>query len=325
MRSYYRSICIMIMVAAAAGALAGCAKKSPGAAAAGDRTIIVARVNGEDITRHSLAGMMKRMEAINVKTATSETREETRKKALDNLIIQELALQEARRRGLRVEEQSVDRAMERFITSLGHEEGFNNYLKTQKTTAVEVRAQFERSLLLQLIAGSEVVSKVTVTDADVRSEYDRHRDQYIAPEKVTVVDVVVSLEPGDPAAMKKAGELLAQINADKDKDPLHLVPDGTFTVRRLDLEKEKEPELHAAARKLKEGELSGVLRTSDSVHIVKLIHSTPERQLSYEEVKGPLAGKLTAIAQVKRFEEWGKELKKDAKIELLDAAERERP
>lgn len=319
MKPRYRSICIMIMGIAAAGVLGGgCAKSLPSAAEAGDKTIIVARVNGGDITLQALTGMMKRMEAINAKTATSETREETRKKALDNLILQELALQEAERRGLHVEEQSVDRAMERFITSMGHEEGYKDYLEKQKITAAEVRAQFERSLLLQRITGMEVVSKATVTDDDVWKEYEQHKDQYISPEKVTVADVVVSLKSDDQAAMKKANELLAQLNADKDKDPLRLVRDDTFTVRSLDLEKEKEPELYTAARKLKQGELSGVIKTSDSVHIVKLTGHTPERQLSYEEVKGTLSGKLKAIAQVKRFEEWGQELKKGAKIELLD-------
>ena len=289
------------------------------------KRVVVARVNGADITRHSLNSMVRRMESINAKTSTSETQEETRKKSLDNLIFQELALQEARRRGLRVEEMSVDEAMVRFITSVGHEEGYADFLEKQHTTSVEVRAQIERSLLLQLITGIEVASKVTVTDDDVRKEYELHRDQHVSPEKVTVADVVVSLNSGDQAAMKKADELLAQLNADKGKDPLHLVSDGTFTVRSLDLEKDKEPELHAAARKLKQGELSGAIRTGDGVHIVKLTHYAPERQLSYEEVKVPLAGKLKAIAQVKRFEEWGRELKKDAKIELLDTAGQGKP
>jgi foldase protein PrsA len=314
----YRSICIMIMGIAVAVVLGGCARNIPAAAEAGDTMLIVARVNGADITLRALNGMMKRMEEINEKTAKTESREETRKKALDDLVLRELALQEAERRGLRVEEELVDRAMQRFIASKGHEEGFQNYLEQQKLTPADVRAQVERSLLLQRITGMEVVSKVTVTDDDVRKEYEQHMDQYIAPEKVAVVDVAVSLRSGDEAAMKKADELLAHMNADKDKDPQRLVRDDLFTVRQLDLDKGKEPELYAAARRLKEGELSGAIRTGDGIHIVKLTGYAPERQLSYEEAKGVILGKLKAIAQVKRFEEWGQELKKDAAVELFD-------
>jgi parvulin-like peptidyl-prolyl isomerase len=308
----------MIMGIAVAVVLGGCARNIPAAAEAGDTMLIVARINGADITLHALNGMMKRMEEINARTATTESREEIRKKALDNLILQELALQEAERRGLHVEEEIVDRAMQRFIASKGHEEGYQDYLEKQKISAADVRAQFERSLLLQRITGMEVLSKVTVTDDDVRKEYENHKDHYRAPEKITAVDVAVSLRPGDEAAMKKANELLAQVNADKDKDPQRLVRDDLFTVRQLDLDKGKEPELYAAARQLKEGELSGVIRTGDGIHIVKLTGYAPERQLSYEEAKGTIFGKLKAIAQVKRFEEWGQELKKDATIELFD-------
>ena len=308
----------MIIGIAAAGVLNGCARSLPATADPGDLSLIVARVNGADITLRALNGMTLRMEEINARTATSETREETRRKALDNLILRDLALQEAERRGLRVEEQSVDRAMARFIANKGHEEGYQDYLQKEKLTPADVRAQFERSILLQRITGIEVVSKVTVTDDDARKEYEQHKDQYIAPEKVTVIDVAVSLRSGDEAAAKKANELLAQLNADKDTDPFRLVRDDLFTVRKLDLEKEKPPELYAAARQLKEGELSGAIRTGDSVHILKLTGYTPERQLSFEEAKGTILGKLKAVAQVKRFAEWGQELKKDAKIELFD-------
>ncbi len=308
----------MIMGIAVAGILGGCARNLPAAAEAGDNTLIVARVNGADISLRALNGMMKRVEEINARTATSETREEIRKKALENLVLKELALQEAERRSLHVEDEIVDRAMARFIASKGHEEGYQEYLGQEKLTPADVRAQIERSLLIQRITGMEVVSKVTVTDDDVRKEYDQHKDQYVAPEKVTVIDVAVSLRSGEEAAMKKANELLAQMNADKNKDPFRLVRDDLFTVREFDLEKGKEPELYAAARQIKEGELSGVIKTGDGNHIIKLTGYTPERQLSYEEAKGTIFGKLKAIAQVKRFEEWRQELKKDAKIELFD-------
>ena len=121
--------------------------------------------------------------------------------------------------------------------------------------------------------------------------------------------------------MKKANEILAKINADKDKNPLNVAPDGTFIVRSQDIDKEKEPALYAAARKLKEGELSGVITTPDGIHIMQLSHYTPEKQTPYEEVKGPLKQKLLAAAQIKRFQDWEQELKKDAKIEIMDVPE----
>ena len=106
----------MTIVYAAVLISAGCAKQPPVAGnvstltrvAHEEKKIIVAKVNGTDITRYSLENMITRMTEINNKTSSSEPPEETRKKALDQLIFRELAFQEAVRGGLSVEEQRLD-------------------------------------------------------------------------------------------------------------------------------------------------------------------------------------------------------------------------
>lgn len=326
MKALFRSVCVMITIVSAAGLLAGCAKHpaSEGSApplsraARGEKRLIVAKVNGTDITLYSLINMTDRISALNSKTSSPEPPEETRKKALDQLIFRELAFQEAVRQGLSVDEQRLDVEMSKFITSVGHEEGYKDFLEKQGLTPVEVRSQVERNLLLQLVAIREVAEKVSISDDEVRKECDRQRDQYLVPEKVSVVDVAFSQNQDDQASMKKANEVLAEINADKDKNPLNLAIDGTFAVRSRDIGKDKEPALYLAARKLRESELSGVLTAPDGIHIIQLSRYTPEKQAPYEEVKGPLKQKLLAFAQVKRFQEWEQELKKDAKIEILE-------
>jgi parvulin-like peptidyl-prolyl isomerase len=185
-----------------------------------------------------------------------------------------------------------------------------------------LRAEIKRRILLQRIYVREVTEKVSITDDDVRKEYERRKNEYIVPDKVAVIDVVFLMELDSQASRGKANEILAKINADKDRNPMNLVPDGTFIVRSLDLEKEKDPELYDTARKLKEGELSGVIKTADSLHIIQLTRYTPEKQTPYEEVKGPLKDKLRVEAQVKRFQTWEQELKSRAKIELLNVPER---
>jgi parvulin-like peptidyl-prolyl isomerase len=89
-------------------------------------------------------------------------------------------------------------------------------------------------------------------------------------------------------------------------------------VRNVDILKDKQKELYAAARKLKAGGLSGVIKTSDGLHIIKLKTYSPERQLSFDEARGSLEGKFRVEAQQKRLEEWGRELRTNAKIELED-------
>jgi parvulin-like peptidyl-prolyl isomerase len=324
LQSIFRGVFRMVLVFAAALSFTACMKHAPVAPApllkvtAEDKKIIVAKVNGAEITNHALIDMMNRIRLMNERISLAESREAVRKKALDQLVLQELALQDAARHGVSVEEELVDRTMEQFISKLGHEEGYKEHLAENHITSVEFRAQVERSLIIQRILTEEVIKKIMVTDADMKNEYDRAKAEYLAPEKVSVVDIAVPLKQGEQAAMKKAQELLAAINADKDKDPSHLAHDDTYDIRSITLEKEKEPELFRAARKIKEGELSGVIPLRDGIHIIKLIAYTPERQKDFEEAKSSVEGKLKSAAFLKRRQEWERELNKDAKIEILN-------
>jgi parvulin-like peptidyl-prolyl isomerase len=328
MRATVRTITIPIALAAAL-ILSSCAKRSPAVevaapmrpieATAEDKKIIIAKVNGAEITNYACIDMMNRLSAIGQRSATAESREAARKRALDILVLQELALQDAQRQGLRVEDAFVDRTVEQFISKLGHEEGYKEYLAKNHITTVEFRAQVERSLIIQRILTEEVLKKVMVTEVDLIKEYERTKADYVAPETVSVVDITVPCKQGEQAAMKRSQELLAAINADRDKDPSHLVSDATFSVRAVSLDRDAEPALYETARTLRTGELSGVITDGDAVHILKLIEYTPARQRPYEEVKSTIEGTLKTAASIKRRQEWEQELKKDAKIEILDS------
>jgi peptidyl-prolyl cis-trans isomerase SurA len=328
MKSALRIIYIPVILAAAMIA-AACVRypsvaepappMRPVEATAEDKKIIVAKVNGAEITNYALLDMMNRLSAIDQRSSQAETRAATRARVLDILVLQELALQDAVRRGLRVEDALIDRTMEQFISKLGHEEGYKEYLAKNHMTTVEFRAQVEQSLLIQRILTEEVIKKVTVTDDDIRKEYDRTKAEYTSPEMVSVVDVLVPLKEGERIATRRSQELLAAINADKDKDPSHLVSDETFSVRVVSLDKGKEPALYEAAGKLKPGELSNAIAYNGALHILKLTqYTTAGSPVSYEDAKGPLEGKLRTAALIKRRQAWEQELKKDAKIEVLD-------
>lgn len=329
MKSVFRNTRSMVLVLSAALIITGCAKRPPDAgpvvsvpaliASPEDKNILVAKINGTEITQYALINMMNRMSAINQQTSTSESKESTRKRAMEQLILQELAVQEAVRQGLIVEEPLLDRMMDRSIANLGHAEGYQEFLEKQNMTPVEFRAQIERGLLIQMIFSREVMAKVSVPDEEVRKEYELRKDEFITPEKITVVDVLFNLAQDDQASMAKANDILAKINADKDKNPQNLAVDSAFTVRSLDLDKEKEPDLYKAARELKEGELSGVIKTAGGIHILRLTAHTAAGPRPYEEVKATLEGNLRAVALNKRRQEWEQALKKDAKIEIMES------
>jgi peptidyl-prolyl cis-trans isomerase C len=327
MRTTVRVITIPIALAAAL-IISSCGKRPPTAEPSSaaalfevtvkDKTIIVAKVNGTELTNYALINMMNRIRLMNERASLAEPEAILRKKALDQLVLQELALQTAARKGMSVEDAFIDRTMAQFISKLGHEEGYKEYLAKNFMTTVEFRAQVEQSLTIQRILMEEVIKKSSVTEEDIKNEYEATKAEYVEQEEFSVVDIAVSRKQGDQAAMKKAQELLAAITAGKDKDPSHLVSDATFSVSNVSLDRDKEPTLYEAARKLPAAGLSGVIAGNDAMHILKLTGSSPARQKSYEEVKNIVEGKLKNDAYLKRRQDWERELKKDAKIEILD-------
>ncbi len=88
-------------------------------------------------------------------------------------------------------------------------------------------------------------------------------------------------------------------------------------MREYTADKDTDKELIKAAKKLKVGEISGAIKASDSLHIIKLKEYVPEKQFTFDEVKGTIAAKLKSDAQMKITNEWVAALKKDAKIEIL--------
>ncbi|MBI4685643.1 MAG: peptidyl-prolyl cis-trans isomerase [Nitrospirae bacterium] len=284
------------------------------------KKIVVAKVNGANITMAIVVMLMNRI-ASNRQLTPSMPPEEVakiNKEALSKLILQELAYQKAKAEGLKVETKNIDEAISNFKANAGAEEEYKKFLEAQQVTEEELRAQIERSLLLQRIFAKEVYGKVVVPEAEVRKEYEKLKDRYIKPEKIVVIDVIFLIKTDSEDSIKKTKEVLKKINDDKDKDPWKLILDGTFIVRDFEIPKDKDKELSEEAKKLKVGELSGVIKTSDSFHIIKLKEYSPEKQLTFEEVRGSLEGKFRAAAQQKRLEEWGEELKKEAKIEIIE-------
>ena len=128
MKFAFQPACIKILVVfVAAIVITGCMKHAPVdkqvsplpplAASPADKKIVVAKVNGVELSRYELVQMMNLISANTPSASSPESREKIEKIALDQLVLRELALQDAARQGLHVEPREIDGV----ITSLvGH-------------------------------------------------------------------------------------------------------------------------------------------------------------------------------------------------------------
>lgn len=276
--------------------------------------IVVAKVNGAEITMFDLLRTMNRISAG--RAAAPADVSEVRQEALNRLIMQELAWQEAQAAGLRTKKENIDTAIANLKENVGGEEKYRQLLEQEQVTENDLRVQVERSLTLEAIFAKEVYGKVAVPDEELKKAYERERGAYIQPEKVSVLDVFIFNGTGN-GLREKAEGIRSRILADKNRDPWQLVLDGTFIVRNYAPRKEKDRILFEEAKKLKKDELSDVIMTPGGAHIVKLREYVPERQLTLEEVRPNLEKMLLAPAQEMRLREWEQKLREKAAIEIV--------
>ena len=281
---------------------------------AGAHNKVAAKVNGAEIPEKYVKMMMDRMHpGMGRGHAAPGATEETRQRALNRLILQELAWQKA---GGKLDRELVDRKIATVKERAGGDEEYRKLLEKEGLTEREAVAVAAKGIVFDRMLAEEVMSRASVSEDDLRKEYEKEKEQFHTPEKVDVADVVFFLETGDQESIRKAEEIRRRIADAEGNDPFRLAPDGTFIVREVEVRKEKERELYEEAKKLPVGGLSGVIRTPDSLHILQLRKITPEKQLTFEQARPSLEGKLKREAVQKRMQEWEAELRRGATIEI---------
>lgn len=93
-------------------------------------------------------------------------------------------------------------------------------------------------------------------------------------------------------------------------------------VRETELNKKREPALYAEAMKLAPGEVSSVIRTEDSLHILKLLQYSPEKKADLSQIMGLVERRLRARKQQRKTAVWEDDLKRGAAIEILEERDR---
>lgn len=284
---------------------------------------VVARVNGAVITSVAVSGMMDRLRASRGHgPGASMDNGALGKEALEQLIFEELAYQKAKAESIGAGPEEVDRNLEELKARIGGAEGMKKFLDKEKRTEEGLRSVIEREIVIRRIFAREVSDKVALSEDDIAREYEREKGKFVKPGKVIVDDIVFFLKPGEGASVEQADRIRRKVLEDKDRNPRNLEPDGTFIVQEIELRPEKHGELYREAIKMKTGELSGIIETGDSLHILRLKEFSATIQFSLNQVRGFIERKRKSELSRQRLRQWDAELRKGATIEIMDAAGR---
>ena len=154
-----------------------------------------------------------------------------------------------------------------------------------------------------------VADTMAPTEDDLKALYEEQKAQYVTPEKRKVSHILLTAESPSPEVEKKANELRQRLDKGEDFAKLakEVSDDKQSGAKGGDLgylaKDSIDPNVYAEAQKLKEGEVSGPVRSPFGYHLVKVTELKPSVTRSFEEVHAELLTLAKRTAAESKFDE----------------------
>src|SRR6186997_2536165 len=189
-------------------------------------------------------------------------------------------------------------------------------IKKENKTMADLRRQLERTMLVQQVQQTEVMQKLQVTDTELKTYYEAHKDEFGTVPQVTLREITINVPVSaqginvaqDDAAKAKAedvrvkilaGEPFARLASDYSDSGSKANGGLVGPLAKSDLS----DELQKAIAGLKTGGVTPVLRTTRGYQIIKIENLQDTTTKPFEEARGEIADK---IANNKRQGEYRK-------------------
>jgi peptidyl-prolyl cis-trans isomerase C len=289
---------------------------------------VLARVNGETISRADFEKALQAVEAQNGGAVPPDQRDRVYRGVLEQLVSFRLLIQETKARNLTVADAELDARMTEIRSQFPSEEEFNQRLAQQKTTAEQLRADARSELSVTKMLQAEVEAKVAVTPAQVQDFYAKNPDRFKQGERVRASHILLRLpEKADEAAKAavktKATDVLKQVRDGKDFAELakQYSEDPGSAPSGGDLNFFQKGQMVApfdqAAFTLKVGDVSDLVETNFGFHIIKVTDKQPERVVPLDDVRPQVQQFLENQSRQEQTQALIKALAAKGKVEIL--------
>jgi parvulin-like peptidyl-prolyl isomerase len=300
----------------------------------------VALVNGQPISANTLNSQALRLYRESPFGNPEDAKNplnpplEIKLEVLDLLIRLEVAYQEAKKAGYEPKPEEVDKILGQIAEAYG---GDQNQLRETLTSFGDTMDQLKRQInyteTVKKWRDTEFLSQAMVSEPEAKAYYDGLQDQADHPDQILALQLMFPVPlsaTGDQALLRQkvrdqAEAALAELKAGanfEDLAPKYMTPntrsltnngrmgwvakDGVF------------PELEEALFQLSPGQISPVIETPFSFHILKALEFRPAGRLTFDDLRPDILDfltnqkiDLTARARIE-------ELKDQATIQIVD-------
>ena len=283
----YRETGKLLTIALCVTALFGCKAKvgsEAGKESQKKSGQVLAEVNGSVITT---ADYNKELETLPPYLKPMTETPEGKKELLDTMIVRELILQQADKDGIDKSQAVADKL-----------------------------ADLKKRVVVEAFLKKKVEEQAKISDTELQDFYNKNKDKFKTGEQVKASHILVKSEP-------EAQEILKQLKAGGNFEELakkHSI--DAAAAKGGDLgwfgKGAMLPDFEKAVFGLKEGAISGVVKTKFGYHIIKLTGKRPAGLRPFDEVKDQLKAAILPEKQQEVFKKLKEDLKKSAKLTIKE-------
>jgi peptidyl-prolyl cis-trans isomerase SurA len=293
---------------------------------------VVATVNDGTITNSDLEESVElyvhQMNQAALQTMSQRDRSALERRVLEDLIDRTLIEVFAEKEGIRASEEEIDRAIQEVLARAHISEAeLQEALEKDGLDYEEYRKQIRDQIIKAKMIQREIHARINIKDQQIEEYYLDHPEEFRTEPGVVVRHILFPL-PEAPApevveaTVHEASSVRQEIlegtpfpdaarRYSKDATAARGGWIGFFRKGSLS------PEMEAGIEDLKEGQISEPLRTALGIHLLKIEERTSGDIRPLKRVWEDIQEKLYEEAAERQFEEWRKELRKNAHVEVF--------
>jgi peptidyl-prolyl cis-trans isomerase C len=289
---------------------------------------VLARVNGEAVTRTEFDRVVQALEARAGGPIPAEQRDQVLRRVLDQLVGYKVLVQETGARHIEVPDSEVDTRLTQIRGQFPSEEAFTRMLAERNLTLEQVRSDARQDMAISKMIDREIASRIAVTPEQIADFHAKNPDQFKQGESVRASHILIGVprgadEPTRAQARAKAEQVLEEVKAGKDfaalarehsSDPGSAANGGDLGFFQRG---QMVGPFNDAAFSLAPGTTSGLVETDFGLHIIKVAEKKAGRTIPLEEVKPQVEQYLQQVNRQQQTDLFVNGLKAKGTIEVF--------
>jgi peptidyl-prolyl cis-trans isomerase C len=289
---------------------------------------VLARVNGEAITKTDFEQAIKNAEQRAGSPVPPDQRDRVYREMLDQMIGFKLLVQETKARKVAIPDADVESRILTIKQQFPTEDAFKQALAQQHVTVDQIKSDTRQDLAISKLIDDEIKSKVSPKAEDVQAFYQQNPQNFKEGEKVHASHILITAPKDADAATKakaraKAEQILKDVKAGKDfaalakqnsQDPGSAANGGDLGFFQ---QGQMVGPFNDAAFSLKAGAVSDIVETEFGYHIIKVLEKQPGRTVPLDEAKPKIEQYLEGQNREKQTNLFVNGLRTKSKVEVF--------